>query len=303
MTDRMAVVVTCVDAPQLLQLCLNHLVGNTSPKTDIYVFDNGSTEALTTEHSRVTIVRVPENIGGNAVFHAMLPWLESRHCTIAAFIHCDMIVLEGNWDQRVVAAFQADPKLAVCGFAGSNQLDEHGGRGTGTVLNYAGLFYEGIGQATTAEQHGMRASEVRPAAVLDHCSMIFRLSDLKALPPQEGNYAPGHFLDRIYCAELLYRGRHVATIGVRCDHFNGGIAGGITKQLDLYRKWLTQEGLPFTEATLDRDLYVESERRFLTRYRQELQLIPCMVNPDYSITHFTYDGCSGSWVGTPYGTN
>lgn len=287
---------TVVDAENLAKESLKHLRANTSPDTFIFLIDNGSTVPIKNigeDH----VIRFHENIGGNAVFHEVLPHMDAFGIDVMAFLHCDMMVREPMWDVRVMAAFEQDPKLGLCGFVGSNEIDEHGGRGGGTVLNYAGYFYEGFGQATTAEHHGRRSSGIEPAAVLDHCSMIFRKAALRDIPPQQGNYAPGHFYDRICCAELIHQGWHVAFIGISCDHFSGGVAGGMTQQLALYEKWLAKEGISYEINYIDTAVYVESERRFLGRFRDQLKLIPYKVDSDYRVWHAELT--TGGWQ---YGT-
>lgn len=296
---RMAVVVSCVNAPALAEECTKWLLANTSANSIVFLLDNGSTPPLP-KFDADKLVRFHENIGGNAVFHDMLPHLDAFGVEFVAFLHCDMMVREQNWDYRIIKAFDADPKLALCGFVGSYEIDEHGGRGGGTALSYVGDHYPGFGTATKAEDHGRRLGELEPAAVLDHCSMIFRVSALKQLLPQPGNYAPGHFYDRICCAQCIHNGWHVGMIGIACDHFSGGVAGGMESQLALYRKWLTEEGLTWAPGREDQAVYVESERRFLSRFRDKYKLIPYRVHSDYSVTHYEL-GRTG-WQATPYRT-
>jgi len=298
MNKRMAAVVSCVDAPELAKESTKWLRYHTSPETEIILLDNGSCPPLS-RFSADRIIRNHQNIGGNAVFHQMIPHLDAFGFEFVAYLHCDLMVREDNWDQRVMAAFDADPLLALCGFVGSNEVDEQGGRGGGTMLSYVSGYYEGFGQATKAEQHGLRVTDMKPAAVLDHCSMIFRVDHLRQLPSQEGHYGIGHFFDRICSAEVVIRGWHVAVIGVSCDHFRGGIAGGISSQLDLYKHWLRKEGIPYNPNNVDQAVYVESERRFLQRFRDKTyKLIPYRVNEDYSITHFVKTAYG--WDAVPY---
>lgn len=298
MNHIMAVVVSCVDAPELAKECTMWLRTNTSPDTIIILLDNGSVKPLSRFYAD-RLIRFDVNIGGNAVFHQMIPHLDKFGVDFVAYIHCDVMVREENWDQRVIAAFNYDPKLALIGFVGSNELDEKGGRGGGTMLNYLGSHYLGFGTSTTAEQHGTRVTELRPAAVLDHMTMIFRLSILRKLPPQEGNYAPGHFYDRICCAECVQQGYHVAYLGISCDHFSGGVAGGMASQLEVYKRWLAAEELAYDPNRIDTAVYMESERRFLHRFRDgTYKMVPYKVKSDYSVDH--YNLMLGNWIASTY---
>lgn len=294
---KLVVVVTCVDAPETVAECLHWLDVNTSDQTTVMLLDNGSKVPLA-QGPADRLVRFHENIGGNAVFHAMLPHLDAEGADLVAYLHCDMMVRELNWDLRVIQAFVDDPILALCGFVGSSEVDERGGRGAGTALNFLGASYPNYGPSSPTHHHGRSMSGIMPAAVLDHCSMIFRISVLRQLPTQEQHYAPGHFYDRICCAECIHQGYHVAVIGIQCDHLSGGIGAGMESQLALYRKWLTSQGLPWEPGHEDRAVYIESERRFFARFRDELKLIPYGVNADYSVIHFVRE--FGRWVQRPY---
>lgn len=274
---------TVVNAEKLARECLKHLRENTSKDTPIFLVDNGSNPPIKNIGEDYCI-RFHQNIGGNAVFHEVMPHMDAFDIDIIAFLHCDMMVREPQWDVRIKSVF-GNPRIGLCGFVASNEIDEKGGRGGGTVLNYAGHFYEGFGQASKAEDHGRRSNTVEPAAVLDHCSMIFRKIALHGVPPQRGNYAPGHFYDRICCAQLIALGWWVAYVGIACDHFSGGVAGGILEQLALYERWLQQEGIPYEKNNIDQAIYIESERRFLTQFRDQYQLIPYKIDENFDVWH------------------
>lgn len=251
--------------------------------TEIVVVDNGSSlpfKDFGWKGDRN--IRYDENIGGNAVFHRWLEddWFEDDYPDYLAFFHCDLMVRERHWDERVIAAFEADPKLDLIGFVGSSKIDRDGGRGDRTMLNYTGAFYEGIGVASPAEYHGERVKDLRPAAVVDHCAMILRRNALLQLPPQEGNYAPEHFYDRILSCEILRRGGHIAVLGIECDHFSGGIGPGVIKADALRRKWLDAEGISYDPQDSYSAVYRESEQRFFKEYKG---FFPLWVDQNYEV--------------------
>lgn len=278
----LAVVVYSTDNLPYTELAVDHLFETIDNDTDVVVVDNGS------NHPFPTIgdlnIRYRTNIGGNAVFHRWMrdDWFAGDEPDLIAFLHCDLMVHEEGWDQRVKDQFEMDPLLALVGFVGSNEIDELGGRGAGTMLNYAGEHFEGIGQASPAEAHGRRMTGFEPAAVLDHCSMIFRREMLKQLTPQENNYAPEHFYDRILSCEVLEKGWHLGVLGISVDHFSGGIGPGNAEADALRKRWLQDERIPFDPERSDLATYVESERRFKARFGG---FYPLRVMPDYSVMH------------------
>lgn len=274
---KLVTIVTAVDAQSHVNECLKWLVQNTSEATPLVLLDNGSYTPIVNPYpERVKLVRYDVNIGGNATFHSTIPLVEELGGDIVAHLHCDMMIRELNWDQRIVEIFSHNP-VALAGFVGSTELDAGGGRGLGTRLNFMGAFYEGFGQATPAEVHGIRDAGYCRAAVLDHCSMVFSLAVLKQLPPQQGNFAPGHFYDRILCCEVRMRNLNTYYIGILCDHFSGGTAGGAISREAMYTRWLQDNHIPIADDNLDRQVYLWSENLFLSTYRDRLHVVPFSV--------------------------
>lgn len=282
----LAAIIYSTDHAVYTGMALMRLRYASDPKlTELVVIDNGSSQRfdsiLADEGDR--LIRYEENIGGNAVFHRWLEdnWFEDDLPDYLAFLHCDLMVHEKHWDERVIAAFEADPKLDLLGFVGSTKIDALGGRGDGTMLNYTGAaFEELLASASPAEHHGRRTRTLEAAAVVDHCAMVFRRTTLQQLPPQEGRFAPEHFYDRILSCEVLRRGGHIAVLGIECDHFSGGIGPGVLSADALRRKWLEQEGIAYDPEDSYTAVYLESEKRFFAEYRG---FFPLSVDPEYGV--------------------
>lgn len=289
---RLTVIMPCCNSGPLVEEALEYLHKNsTRDLVEFIIFDNGSDPPLP-QYTADRVIRVPENIGGNYYVHRVLPEI---HTEFIAYIHDDLMIAEQGWDQRVLAAFDNDPKLALIGFVGSNQMDSAGGRGYGTSLNYQGNDYR-TGWTSKAEVHGRRFFGLEPAANLDNVVMIFRRSVLEQIPPCEGNYGPGHYYDRACCLEVISRGYRVGMMGIACDHFSGGIGlgkvEGIPKGLyardALYKRWLESQGLPTDVPTLDMAVHEASARIFLNKWRH---FLPLQVDPNWNYTHrltYTY---------------
>lgn len=294
MAKRLAAIMTCVDSKELAEEALHYLKENTTPElTEIILVDNGSYTPLP-QYDADRIIRFEQNIGVNAVFHRTIPYIEEF--THVAHLHCDVMVREKNWDEFLLFTFDTDPKLALVGLLGSNEIDGAGGRGLGTASSFIGGDYN-TGWASKAEIHGRRVRGKEPAAVVDHLLMAFPLDKLKQLPPQEeSGYAPHHFYDRILACEILSRDWRIALLGLDADHFGGGTGLckvphvgpelGCVNRDDLYRRWLTSKGIPFKEGdNLDLIVYVEAEKIFLNKWRDELKFIPVKVDGNYVVEH------------------
>lgn len=278
---KLAAIVYSTDHDFYTGMAVMHLRATVDPAlTEIVVVDNGSTVPFLFHGDRD--YRYEENIGGNAVFHRWLTddWFEDDLPDYLAFLHCDLMIHERNWDRRVVEAFEDDAKLDLLGFVGSTKIDAKGGRGDGTMLNYRGAYFEGVGTASPAEHHGRRMKSLEAAAVVDHCAMVFRRIALQALTPQEGTYAPEHFYDRILSCEVLRGGGHISVLGVDCDHFSGGIGPGMAKADALRRKWLDAEAIDYDPTDTYTAVYLESEKRF---FRDFQGFFPVTVAPDHTV--------------------
>lgn len=289
---RLTTVLYSVNNLEWTVVALKHLKETVDPElTNIFVVDNGSTKSMINDldlDGVTRFIRYEENTGANAFFHRWMTgqddWFHGMDPTeFLAFFHCDLFIHEQNWDHRVLEAFMADPKLNLLGFAGSNEIDELGGRGAGTMLNYRGASIEGAGQGSAAELHGRRMNGLEPAAVLDHMSMVFRRTELEQLTPQEGHFAPHHFYDKILSCEVLKRGGHVAVLGIDCDHFSGGTRGGVGEAEKHWRQWLEQEKIPYDPNNPGMAVYIEAERRFKAKYIHN-GFAPLRVEEDYSIS-------------------
>ena len=299
MDKRLAVVMTCVDSKELAEEALYYLKENTTPElSEIILVDNGSYTPLP-KFDADRIIRFEQNIGVNAIFHRTIPQLEEF--THVAHLHCDVMIREKSWDEFLLFTFDTDPKLALIGLLGSNEIDGAGGRGLGTASSFIGGDYN-TGWASKAEIHGRRVKGKEPAAVVDHLLMAFPLEKLKQLPPQEeAGYAPHHFYDRILACEILNRGWRIALLGLDADHFGGGTGLckvphdgpelGVLNRNELYKRWLTSKGIDFKEEdNLDLIVYQEAEKIFLNKWRDQLKFIPVKVNENYDVEH-----CNLEW--------
>ena len=298
---RLAVVIFCFDSGPLAEEALEHIKRTVNSETTISVlYDNGSRTPLP-KYDADYLIRQDPNIGANAIYHRMIPQLDYYGVDYVAYFHCDIMMVEEGWDKRVIEVFDDDPKMGLMGFAGSNEIDGGGGRGRGTITSFAGKEYR-TGWSSPAAAHGGKATGVHPAVVLDACSMIFRLSLLKELPNQEETHSPGHFYDRVLSCEVVDRGYRVAVIGCECDHFSEGtgpckVPGetlGIANRDECYVRWLESRGVEYNKTirnAADVAVYLEGEKFFLSRWRDEKAFIPVTVDANFEVKH-----SSPKWV-------
>lgn len=275
--SRMVVVIGVHNGFEMLADSLGRLADATTD-ADILLIDNGSDPPLRDEGwlpAGVRTRRNETNLGTYPLFAQALAL--DRRWDLLAVLHTDMWVHEAGWDARVREAFARDERLGLLGFVGSDEIDRAGGRGQGTMLNFTG-----VGPASRAEDHGRRSGDLRPAAVVDGCAMIFRRRALEEVGIRP-DFPPHHFYDRLLSCQMLEAGWHVAVVGIACDHLGNQTAGREPGWPALARAWAQQHGIAAHEAGWDQAVYHEAERQFLSEWRDTKHFIPLRVLLDGSI--------------------
>jgi hypothetical protein len=197
-------------------------------------------------------------------------WEVAKWATEADLIglcHNDLIFYEVGWDLRLRQEFVHRRDLGMVGLCGSNQIDELGGRGSGTMCWFRGER----GQPQSA---GRRIRQLAPALILDSLFMAMRRPVLDALDVDE--HTPlCHFVDKIWPLRTIKHGWKVGVLGVEIDHLGGMTAVGDNRFPEDARQWCLQEGVdPGSDPALA--LYLEAERRFLAEARR-MGMLPATI--------------------------
>jgi hypothetical protein len=273
-----------MDCEPMARESMEYLVENTSDEGFVFLTDNGSMNAPSLEeHPDYPLYKIAINEGVNLVWYKLKDFLIKNEVDILLCGHADFFVVEKDWDKKVKEAFEADDKLVLAGFVGSNEVDSNGGRGAGTHLSFVGNKYRN-GPGSPWKAHGRKAEGVMPAACFDHCVMIYKVSEFDRLRSYFSEAPPMHFEDRILPVAANYHGYHCALIGVDCDHISGAKSTGMPNYFDAVKRWLDANNMPHpTDGNYDRTSYIEAEKQFLGKWRDEVHLIPFKVKDDYTL--------------------
>ena len=279
---KVAATVVNMDCSHMSEESMEYLVKYTSSDSFVFLTDNGSNIPPKPTRDYFTIYLRP-NEGINLVWYRLKEFLEKRDIDVLVCCHADFFISEENWDHKIRDAFEADPKLIMAGFVGSNEVGADGGRGGGTHLGFVGGTYRN-GTGSSWKHHGKLLEGVKPAACFDHCGLVYRVSAFDTLKSFFPDAPPMHFEDRILPVAANYHGYHCAMIGIDCDHLSGAKNSGMDNYYDAVKRWLDKAGIKHPEdGNYDHVAYIEAERQFLGTWRDDLHFIPFIVHDDYSI--------------------
>jgi hypothetical protein len=241
-------------------------------ESDVLVIDNGSDQEFEYDDSRVQIVRLDEAAGSYPVY-----FIAPQVCDadVFAYFHSDFWVLEKKWDKRVLVELERDSKLGMIGFFWSNEIDQKGGRGSGSASNFT--TKDGLG--SSAEENGRRATGFEYAAVVDGCAMILRRTALEDIGPRE-DFGIHHFYDKLMSTQLLEKGWKIGGLGIECVHISGQTVNQEVKYQEAAKKWAILHGInPGGIGTnWDTVIYQYNEKYWLNEVRDTKRFIPLKVD-------------------------
>ena len=293
MNKKLSIIVGALNQFDLVRESVNLMRENLDDpeNTEIIVIDNGSDVPF--EMDGVRVVRNNENTGNYPLFRQGLSEAQGE---IIAFLHSDVFVYQKGWDIAVRAQFDGQEGLGLLGFIGSTELDNWGGRGTGTVSNMQGRT---VGRWTGSDGaiHGKKSGGMTiDGSVVDGCVMIFRRAVLQAIEPKD--MPPHHFYDRLMSVQTIEAGWKVGILGIEFDHVSGQTANHEQKWQGTSREWFRlhmgiespSEWSKVREDWVmrgrnnpsagkvpdqwDYAAYLEAEYRFLSEYRDQKRLVP-----------------------------
>jgi hypothetical protein len=237
----------------------------------VVVFDNNSDKPY--GHHAVfnnKVVRYEKNIGYYRPINDLAKM--ATPADIVGLCHNDLIFYEKGWDRRLRDCFVKDGRLGMVGFCGSNEVDDRGGRGGGTMCNFRGE------KGARTEDTGRRILDLQPALIFDSLFMALRVPVVECLGVDE-NFQLNHFGDRMWPLRAIEKGWRCGVLGIEIDHMSGQTLVGIARIEQDSRLWCLEHGIPVAEgAQAGTAVYLEAERRYLAEFRDQKHLIPAHMN-------------------------
>lgn len=284
--SKMIIAAPVVDGHDLTNNLVKNMAETIQGDTKVVVVDNFSSEPYDHKSKLFDVLRYDENKG---YYYPLIDlYNEYPDAKYIGLIHNDMVIYEQGWDVRMQQAFADDPQLGLIGLCGSNEIDQNGGRGAGTMVFFRGGAVQ-VGNQTINGQDqaaGARIHGVEPSVCLDSLFMMFRRDVIPHLMNDRDPWADvtlAHFYDRIWPIRTIEAGYRVATMGVECDHLGGMTTVANQRYWDDCIKWLNDRNIPFENP--ETEMYLVAERRYLGEYREEKRFLPCIVDKSYGIRY------------------
>lgn len=247
--------------------CVSYMLDNAvTGSVKAIIIDNGSTIPYS-EYEWPEGVDVIRNEFNTGYYQPLLQVKEgTTRADIVGLIHNDLYIYEAGWDQLLIDTFVQNGKLGIVGVCGSNEIDDRGGRGGGTISNFLGK----VGQLQ--EHTGRRVTGINNAIILDSMFMAMRQPLVDCLDV-DVHTTLCHFMDKLWPLKIYNQGYSVGVLGLSVDHIGGqtSVLEGVSFEKDCAR-WCKQEGIAYQEDKAGEALYLESERRFLDYARRHGQL-------------------------------
>jgi hypothetical protein len=240
----------------------------------VVIFDNGSDHPYSgyfdfTWPFKVITVRSEKNRGYYRPLTDLS--LEATSADIVGLCHNDLIFYEKGWDRRLRECFVREGRLGMVGFCGSNEVDDRGGRGGGTMCNFRGE------KGALQEHTGRRITDLQPALIFDSLFLAMRQQVVGCLRIDD-DIALNHFGDRVWPLRAIENEWRVGVLGIEIDHRSGQTVVGLPRIEQDSRLWCNEHDIPIPEGMqAGTAVYLEAERRYLSEYREVKHLIPARM--------------------------
>lgn len=257
---KLSIVTAVCGAIDITEQFMHHTVGRCAVRPELIVVSNGNTpkeeaklQELLDEFTarwahggEFRLISLPEPVGSTKAFNAGVALATGD---VVALLHNDLLVREGDWDQKVLGFFEANPQTGVCGFHGAQALGSdklytaaYDMRQLARTDNYSNL--------EDAEDHGYRRGTPMEVVTLDGMSLITRLQVFREIGGLEEKY-PHHMYDHDLCLTARSQGYTNYMLPISAKHVSGQTANATR-----YNDHLKEIGLG-ADADVHRQAHVD----------------------------------------------
>ena len=284
---KLSIVISMLGQHDMTQFCLNKVIEHHKEDLEILIVDNGGdfTPEIPSKSGGPFTLRVIIPPGGNLGVYPVYKFgMENTTGDIVLFIHNDLMIDEDGFDIFVKYLFATKDKLGLLGFVGSDEINEHGGKGYGTTSNFEAKTYTYKDKSWTGGDaliYGSRYDGFTNAVILDGLAMAFRRKAYEKIDYRP-KFPPNHFHDRLVPCQILEAGYTVGVLGIACDHMDAQTRTNEKKYQSIVQGWCeknnTQKFMDDSgNVSWEYTIHFEAQRQFLKEWRDQKHFIPRKV--------------------------
>lgn len=197
-------------------------------------------------------------------------------------MHNDAAIYEEGWDVKIREAFQKDPKLAVVGLFGWQQVSKSAKNELPIGKIYWPFDVDAPeGDDPNYSQCHKRIHKVTPALILDSLFMVFKRDVIPSLGIDE-NITISHGYDKIWSLRLIEQGYRVAVMGIQFMHKGGGAGGEKSKKM--FKEWFDKRWEVNSPIEYVYDIaFFETQVLVVNEFRDRKKMIPAKIDNKYKI--------------------
>lgn len=291
MNKKLSIIIPVLNQIDLAKTCYKEILVNNlnlENETEFIILDNGSDIPIQEQDFLgAKIVRNEKNIG---VYPTFKQGFEVATGDVVAFLHSDVVIWQYGWNNIVLDTFNTYNNFGLCGFIGSNEIDDRGGRGGGTASNFQGREITDRLKTWTGSDwthHGKHLTDYMKGAVVDGCVMILSRKAWNRIGYRK-DFPPHHFYDRLISTQILEAGYSIGVLGIEFDHISGQTVNQEKGYQKMAWEWLkknqpiqdyemTRTFGDFDSRNYDEALYKRAEYMWLKEYRDEKHIVPLSI--------------------------
>ena len=236
---RVALMILNFNGLTWLRICLPSVVKSTYQNLDLYVIDNGSTDAscefVNSNYPHIKLIRFDQNLGFTEAYNRAIRKAEAEYILL---LNNDTAVLDANWTDVLVDRAERDPSVAAVGcklimMNNHRKIDSIGGIG---IRYWRGFVDIGKHEIDRGQYDH---PEVTPFSVCGAAMLVRRTAFMEI-----GGFDPKFFMydeDVDLCWRFRLLGYKIAyEPSVRVAHYLSGTSG---QRLDAPKVYLSHRNL------------------------------------------------------------
>jgi len=280
--------IAVINRLEFLKKIIKSLEETLSEKRNTIILDNGSKVDDIKGYAESIGANFIRNESNEGIYKGYNQIYKSSKADFVAFLHNDICIFEKDWDKRVLATIndiekKFKRKVGIIGFAGSRGAGREGAR-VGFMSNLK--EWEG---SHSAEVHGRRITDYKPATFLDGSVLICRRELLDKIGGFDEGYKCHHIYDYDISLSSL-RARYVnAVVGIEFAH-RGGITAISDWAILSFSEWCEKDetlkkyfadNMQYNPKLTQEQAIIDfNTQRFFKKWAG---FIPCFMNDNFHL--------------------